>query len=469
MRSAVTWSFVVALGVSIANAVPSDSTTIPSKNTIRRDVVVIGGGSSGTYAAVKLQRMGKKVAVVERHAHFGGHTSTYHLPDSNITIDYGVQGYGDVKVIRDYFASFDIPLTHVPLSETGFGIPNYVDFRTGKVIENFSYSTNFSGYRTQSDKYPYLYYSTRLPDPVPKDLLLPFRDFLAKYKLQDCTYNLFYNLEGLGDLLSQTTLYILRYFNEEYLAGLDPGNQGALVTARRYNQEIYNKAQAQLGDNAFVDSHVISAKRDSSGVRITVQTPEGIRLIIADKLLVSIPPLVSNMEPFELDRTENSLFKKFSNSGWYVGLVHAVGLPENFAYQNTRQDTQWNLPQVPTLYQMSPTVDPNIHLVRYGSLKKMSDDAVQKDMLKNFERVRASVSGKYKGKLEPAKMLAYSSHYPFSLRVPPKDIASGFYTKLDDLQGHRNTWYTGAAMISHATGALWNFTDNLVDRMYESY
>lgn len=467
MKFAVTLSVVVGLGVSCVAAVPGNWSTIYSNFTIRRDVVVIGGGSSGTFAAVKLHRMGKKVAVVERHAQFGGHTSTYHVPNTNTTIDFGVQGYGDVEVIRDHFARFDIPMVHMELSETGFGIPTYVDFRNGEVVDNFTFSRDFTGYRAQSEKYPYLYYSTRLPDPVPEDLLLPFGEFLAKYDLQNETYNLFYNLEGLGDFLSQTTLYVLRYLNQEYLQILDPVHPRALVTARRYNQELYDKAQAELGDDALVDSHVLTAFRDESGVRVIVSTPKGVRVIIADKLLVSIPPLTSNMEPFGLDGTERSLFSKFANSGWYVGLVRASGLPENFAYQNTRPDTPFNLPQLPALYQMSPTVIPDIYLVRYGSISWMSDEAVKADMLRTFDRVRASVLGNYPGAFEPAEMLAYSTHYPFSLNVPPEDIAAGFYNKLDDLQGHRSTWYTGAAILSHATGALWNFTDHLVDRMYE--
>lgn len=464
---AVTLSLIAGLVISAVHAFPHNWTAMDPSLIMRKDVVVIGGGSSGTFAAIKLHRMGKDVAVVERHSKFGGHTSTYHVPGSNITIDYGVQGYGDIKVIRDHFARFDIPMKYEPLSETGFGTPNYVDFRNGQMLPYFNFSTDLSGYRAQWEKYPYLYYNTALPDPVPEDLLLPFGEFLAKYNLQSETYNLFYNLEGLGDFLHQTTLYVMRYFNHEYLEGLSRGNQGALVTERRYNQELYDKAQAELGDDALVDSHVLAAHRDESGVWLVVQTPKGVRLIIAERLLVSIPPLTTNMEPFALDQTERSLFRKFSHSGWYVGLVRASGLPENFAYQNTRPDTPFNLPQLPALYQMSPTRIPDIHLVRYGSIRGMSNEAVQQDILRTFDRVRHAVVGRNNTSLKPAELIAYSSHNPFSLNVPPKDIAEGFYTKLDNLQGHRSTWYTGAAIISHATGALWNFTDHLVDRMYE--
>lgn len=467
MKSLVTLSLVVGLGVSIVDAVPRNLAARGSYPTIRRDVVVIGGGSSGTYAAVKLKRMGKSVAVVEKLASFGGHTSTYHVPGSDITIDYGVQGYGDVDVIRDLFASFNISLDQIPLSETGFGIPNYVDFRNGQPIPDFNFFTSLAGFQAQSERYPYLSYSTRLPNPVPKDFLLPFRDFLAKYNLQNTTYNVFYNLEGFGDLLSQATLYVLKYLNQEYLAALHPDYKGALVTTRRYNQELYERAQELLGKDALVSSHVLSATRSKSEVRIDVRTPSGSKTIIAKKLLIAMPPMTSNMEPFSLDTTEKDIFSKFKASGWYVGLVRASGLPESFAYQNTRPDTLHNLPQLPSLYQMSPTVVRDIYLVRYGTLGKTPDATVKSDILKTFNRVRASVLGQQSKQFQPAELLAYSSHYPFNLHVTAHEISKGFYNKLDDLQGRRSTWYTGAALISHGTGALWNFTDNLVDRMYE--
>ncbi|KAH6895740.1 hypothetical protein B0T10DRAFT_557921 [Thelonectria olida] len=475
MKSVVTLSLVAAgLCVKFAAAVPG-SEQLPARGpygsspseTLRRDVVVIGGGSSGAYAATKLQRMGKSVVVVERHDVFGGHTSSYHVPGTNKTIDYGVQGYGDEKVIREHFASFDIPLEQLPLSETSFGTSNYVDFRNGRVVPNFTFSTHLEDFKNQSIKYPYLYYSTRLPTPVPKDFLLPFRDFLAKYGLEDTAYNFYYNLEGFGDLLSQTTLYVLKYFNREYLAVLDPDYKGALVTARRYNQELYVKSQQLIGDNALVSSRALSATRNKHGVTVLVQTPNGLKTIAAKKLLVAMPPLLSNMVPLALDDSEHSLFSRFAAMGWYVGLVRASGLPAGFAYQNTRPDTLHNLPKLPALYQMSPTEVPDTYLVRYGSSTYLDDSVVKADIVRTFNRVRGAVLGKKANGLEPAELLVYSSHWPFNLHVSSEDIAKGFYNKLDDLQGYRNTWYTGAAIVSHATGALWNFTDHLVDRMYK--
>ena len=39
---------------------------------LERDVCIIGGGSSGTYSAVRLQQMGLSVAVIEQKPRLGG-------------------------------------------------------------------------------------------------------------------------------------------------------------------------------------------------------------------------------------------------------------------------------------------------------------------------------------------------------------------------------------------------------------
>ena len=39
---------------------------------LQRDVCVIGGGSSGTYAAIRLQQMGMDVALIEEKDRLGG-------------------------------------------------------------------------------------------------------------------------------------------------------------------------------------------------------------------------------------------------------------------------------------------------------------------------------------------------------------------------------------------------------------
>ncbi|KAL4862399.1 hypothetical protein BDV12DRAFT_203080 [Aspergillus spectabilis] len=43
-----------------------------------RDVAIIGGGASGTYAAFRLWEENRSIILIEREGHLGGHTRTYY-------------------------------------------------------------------------------------------------------------------------------------------------------------------------------------------------------------------------------------------------------------------------------------------------------------------------------------------------------------------------------------------------------
>lgn len=46
-----------------------------SRKWIEKDVCIIGGGASGTYAAIRLQQMGVDVALIEKEGKLGGTNS----------------------------------------------------------------------------------------------------------------------------------------------------------------------------------------------------------------------------------------------------------------------------------------------------------------------------------------------------------------------------------------------------------
>jgi hypothetical protein len=46
--------------------------------------------------------------------------------------------------------------------------------------------------------------------------------------------------------------------------------------------------------------------------------------------------------------------------------------------------------------------------------------------------------------------------------VSAADIAGGFYRRLGALQGHRNTFWNGAAFDVHDSSSLWAFTETLL-------
>lgn len=452
--------FLLTTFSSLAAAFPQtiDPKSFPASSIITRDVCVIGGGSTGTYSAIRLSDSGKSVVVVEANDRLGGHTNTYTDPSTNETVDYGVIVFHNLDIVKKYFARFNVPLTTASFAAPG-QVNEYVDFTTGKVVAGYApanSSAALAGYAAQLAKYPYVEAGFDLPDPVPADLLLPFGDFVKKYNLQSLVGFLFGFAQGLGNLLEQYTLYVFKNFGLGILQDLQIG---FLTTARQDNSEIYVKALAELRDNVLLQSHVIATDRSSNdGVKVLVKTPTGPKLIIAKKLLITIPPKLNNLRGFDLSSNETTLFSQFLNSAYYTALIRHTSIPPNTSLTNIGANTLYNLPPLPGLYTITPTRVPGLYDVKVGSATALSDAQVKALIRDTVARLRTA------GTFNTTRLqfAAYENHTPFELTVPKDAIAGGFYKRLYALQGQRHTWYTGAAFHTHDSSLLWQFTEGLI-------
>ncbi len=433
----------------------------PASAIITRDICIIGGGSSGTYSAIRLSDSGKTVVVVEANNRLGGHTNTYTDPSTNETVDYGVVVFHNLTVVNDYFARFNMPLTTAP-SATAGQVTKYVDFRTGKVVAGYvpaDPSAALAAYGAQLEKYAYVEDGFDLPDPVPEDLLLPFGDFVTKYNLEAAVGLQFEFQQGLGNLLEQYTLYVFKNFGLGVLQAL---KTGFLTTVRQDNSELYEKALAELGQDVLLQSHVIATDRsgdDDDAVKVLVQTPQGVKLILANKLIITIPPQLNNLAGFDLSPNETALFAQFLNSAYYTALIRNTNIPPTYRLQNTGSNTPYNLPVLPGLYSIVPTRVPGLYDVKVGAASALPDEQVRTLIVDSVLRIGTA------GTLNtttPLEFAAYRSHTPFELTVSREAIRGGFYRELDALQGKRRTWYTGAAFHTHDSSLLWEFTEGLI-------
>ena len=222
--------------------------------TIERDVVVIGGGSSGTYSAVRLQAMGKSVALIEKQNRLGGHVNTYVDPTTKKTFDYGVIIFVNISVVHNYFNHLDVPLgafTSFVHNETTL----YADFEKGTPVSAAAFNQGnateaYAGYQTLLEKYSYLANGFNLPDPVPEELLMPYGALLEKYKLDPIAYQAFYIDEGAGNVLAQPAIYMLKYFgllqNEGAVSGYATEathNNQALCTLHKTYPRVRNSVR----------------------------------------------------------------------------------------------------------------------------------------------------------------------------------------------------------------------------------
>jgi hypothetical protein len=444
---------------AVGSVVPDATTGRPE--IITRDVAIIGGGSTGTYAAIRLRDLGKSVVVVESNDRLGGHTHTYTDPGTGAMVDIGVVVWHELPLVRDYFARFDVPLEKASFDSPGMQ-SLYVDYRTGKVVDGYTPSdpsAALGAYAAQLAQYPYLEAGFDLPNPVPPDLLLPWRDFVKKYALDAAVGTIFNFGQGLGDILNQPTLYVMKNFGLDILRNLQVG---FLTTSRHNNSELYEKARTELGRDALLGSRVVGTDRDAGGcASVVVNTPDGVKIIRARKILVTIPPKLDNLAGFDLDRTESRLFGQFGNSAYYTGLLRGSGIPDNVSVNNIGDGTPFHLPPLPAPYSISPTGVPGLHSVKYGSPRTLPTAQVKADILAAVRRLRTA------GTVDTRtpEFAVFASHSPFELTVSPSAIKNGFYRELYGLQGRNRTFYTGAAFHTHDSSLLWQFTEALLPRI----
>jgi hypothetical protein len=426
---------------------------------IRRDVCVLGGGSAGTYAAVRLGDLGHSVVVIEAKDRLGGHTETYHDPATGGTIDIGVVVLEDEPVVRRHFGRFDVDLISLAGGGDG-GTTAYVDFRTGKPVDYTPVApVALPDYYQQISRFGPIDTIHDLPDPVPAELVAPFRDFVAAHDLGSIVPLAFAYGQGIGDLLGMPAFYGINLFGQGVVGKLLGG--GYVTTAAGDNSLLYERATAYLGDDALLSTRAERIERTRSGVRVLASGPQGPLVIEARKLVVTVPPLVSHLGAVDLDATERSLLARFSSGAYYTAVVRLSGLSAGVGLSNVAAETPFHLPPLPGLYMVGPSAIPGLYNVKYGSLTPLPDAVVRREIRAGIERVAAA--GTYPVKFED--FAVYSGHVPFELHVAPGDIAGGFYQRLNALQGRNNTYWSGATWHSHNSARIWVGLETLLDHI----
>lgn len=425
---------------------------------IERDVVVVGGGSSGTYTAVRLRDLGRSVVVVESKDRLGGHTETYRDPATGLTTDIGVIDFHDLPVVRDYFGRFGVPLVTEDI-QSSTGTTAFADFRTGQTVAGYTppVPTALGTYYGILQQYPYLATGWELPDPVPAELLQPFGDFVAANGLGSIVQLVFEYGQGFfNNILALPTVYILKYFGLDVVGSILTNS--FLTTPDHDNSRLYEQATAFLGRDVLLQSTVIAGERDADGVVLVVETPTGPVVIKAGKVVITVPPLPGALVPFGLDTTEFSLFSRFQHANYYASLLSLPGVPDTLTVQNVAADTPYNLPPLPALYVVSASNIPGLFDAWMGTPQTVSDADARAMIIDAIGRLQAA------GTLPATQpsFVDFSSHSPCELTVSAADIAGGFYSSLSALQGHRSTYWNGAAFHVHDSSLLWRFTETLL-------
>ena len=216
----------------VANALPQpngafDPNRFHPNDIITRDVCIIGGGAAGTYAAIRLNDMGKSVVVVEKQDHLGGHVNTYIDKTTGEVINVGVEFFHKMDIVSNYFQRLGVALedaANPPFPTT------YLDFNSGKSVPGFmpaSAAAIGQAFQTYgaivAANYSYLEAGYFLPEPVPEELLMPFEDFATKYGLGAIAFIMNEYNQNNGELWKQPTLYVIKAFGLALLQAFEQG------------------------------------------------------------------------------------------------------------------------------------------------------------------------------------------------------------------------------------------------------
>ncbi|KAL8284404.1 hypothetical protein RB597_001856 [Gaeumannomyces tritici] len=443
-----------------------DESGFAPEDIIVRDVCVIGGGASGSHAAVRVQDSGKSVVVIETKDRLGGHVDTYNDPRTGAPVDFGVLAYLDLPGVKDFFARFKIPT--IPITGSPFQ-NKYVDFKTGKTVDGYpAFSQDdvraaLTTFAMTTLKYNDLFFPgyfglvelQKKGGAVPEDLIMPFGQFVAKYKIEAAVPTIWTFASGLGDVLAAPTVFVLQNINAVHLGQIQSG--GMFRTAN--NSALYDAVAHQLGPGSVMyGSRVAAADRRADGVTLLVKGRCGKdELVKARRLLVTIPPTKDNMHQFDADAAENDIFAKWTATDIQVGLLTGSDMPDGISINNADpSNATLHLPKGTYVDPIASTGIPGIFRTMVVGPAGTGVQAA-KDLVRSAVR-GFGAAGTFSN-VGGIDFPAWSDHGVSQLRVSGADIAAGFYTKLYALQGQKSTWFTGAAWGADYTSILWVFTE----------
>jgi hypothetical protein len=321
---AIPWhAWLLGITLCLPNTSSASKGPFDPTNIIVRDIAIVGGGATGTYAAIRLQQdFNKSVVVVERENKLGGHTHTYHDPVSSSTIELGVVAFHDLPVVHKFFSRFNIPLTKLFFNSC---LPS-IDLQTGRPVYipaslNATERT-FEKWNRQLMRFPSLDEGYVFPLPVPDDLLCPFGQFARNHNLTALIPSIWTIDQGIGDILNLPTLYVMKSFGPQMLRSL---SSGFLATVRQNNHEIYEKAllDLQTTKSVLLSSSLVAMDRDNPGsyAHAIVATPSGQKLLRVKQFLFTIPPKPDILTGFDLDNEEALLFSYFKHMDYFSGVL----------------------------------------------------------------------------------------------------------------------------------------------------
>jgi hypothetical protein len=437
---------------------------ISEQDVIEKEVCILGAGGAGCYTAIQLQDRNISTIVLEKSSRIGGHSETYRERGDRNFCDIGVRLYPDVPIVRQYYDRMGVRLTSVDLTK---GRRIYVDVKTGErapVKEPNPLLIWFALWRYEriiKKNFSFLEKpGIQLPATVPEDLTLPFEAFLHKYKLGRSYKPITHYLQGQGAVKNLPALYALKNISP---AVTKCARTNSFVAAASGVDTLYEKIQVKMGEALRCNVQVQSIRRNVEVIEITATQDRSPLNIRCRKLYVTFPPTLTNMESFDLDQQEKSVFEKFKSFYYWTVMVKISGLPTDTVFFPIDGTDPLTGQVIPGIYTIVPTSMPETYNILYGSEQPLTEQEVLDDITGFVQRMSNNLTGQ-EIKLDSVDL--FRLHTPFGTHVTPDEICNSFYQSLLALQGHRNTYYLGAAVDTNESRSVWIHAADIVQTLF---
>jgi predicted NAD/FAD-binding protein len=210
--------------------------------------------------------------------------------------------------------------------------------------------------------------------------------------------------------------------------------------------ELWRRVAATLdGVDIRLGTSITAIRRDDDGIR--VDTNGG---ALAFDVLVLACPLDEALPLLDASATEQELFSRIRHHDYYVVGVVADGLPRQRCLFFPRHFAREHIGQPMFAYQRWP---PHGLTCFYGFARDSDDER---------DAVRATVE-RLGGRL---RAMPVATRWRFFPHVGADDMAAGYYTRLESLQGTRATYYCGELLAFSCVETVVGHARALVERHF---
>lgn len=438
--------------------------------------MIIGGGASGAYAAVRLREdFNKSVAVIEPKNRLGGHVDTYTVPETNTTLEYGVQSYMRYGPSVGFFQRFGVELgAFAPRALKSIN----VDVETGDAL-NYTAPTPsevseaLKKWQAFVEKYNGLvepgYWNFPAPDKIPEEFLTPFGDFVLQNSIEAAVPRIAtISGVGVGNLRTILTLHVIQAFG----APVTAGTVGGFIQPVVSNSLLYQRIYALLKNDVYLESKIAETERHSSGVKVVLQSNDKkIRTLVKAKQILWTPyPSQENLKDFALDKQEEHAFEAWVPEWSYVGVAEIPCIPENYSITYLPRDVVPSnhiaVRDYPYSFSLGTTGPSGLNLFRVmlGANFSVTYEQAEAMVFNNVQKLITAGTVNNTGQCK-VSIKALSSHQGVNWPQGSEIIREGFVQKLYGLQGHRSTWWTGRSWCGEYSSNVWTFTDTVLERL----